>query len=589
MLNAIFNYNGVETQIQCNKNDTMKEIIKKYKLKVEIDNVFYICNGNKINEELRAEEILNKEDDKNNKMNIIVGDIENKDNNNIIESKEIICQICSENVIIKIEKYKIEMKCKNNHSNIILIKDYNNKKDISNIKCNKCNRNRSEIYNNELFICLKCNINLCPLCKSQHDNSHDIIDYEDKNYICNKHNENFVKYCCNNNICLECEKEHKDHKNIYFGDILPNIYDNNIKEYIDKLNNEIKLIIEKLNSLKKDMEKYYNIYNDIIFNYFSKRKNYEMLQNINEFINFNDIIIKDINEIINEKDINNKFKNIMNIYNKMNSCNYIISEIEVTEDNKDIKIINSYENNCREKELTIKDESKNEKEIKENIDIQINNIKIPFCYYYNFKEKGKYIIKYIIKNKLTNINHLFSGCNNITKINLSNFNTQNVTDMSFMFEECNNLKIIDLSNLNTENVTNISSMFSFCKSLTNINLSNFNTQKVSNMNSMFYECNNLTNIDLSNINTQNVTDMNCMFSDCNSLTSINLSNFKTENVSDMSYMFSGCDNLTNINLSNFSTQNIKDMSGMFSRCNFLQQNNIITNDNKILKELNDNK
>ena len=39
----------------------------------------------------------------------------------------------------------------------------------------------SNLYNNELFICLNCNINLCPLCKSKHKKEHKIINYELKN------------------------------------------------------------------------------------------------------------------------------------------------------------------------------------------------------------------------------------------------------------------------------------------------------------------------------------------------------------------------------------------------------------------------
>ena len=60
------------------------------------------------------------------------------------------------------------------------------------------------------------------------------------------------------------------------------------------------------------------------------------------------------------------------------------------------------------------------------------------------------------------------GCESLTNIDLSNFNTQHVTDMSFMFSLCNSLSNIDLSNFNTQNVTNMKSMFSGCKSLTNI-------------------------------------------------------------------------------------------------------------------------
>ena len=47
-----------------------------------------------------------------------------------------------------------------------------------------------------------------------------------------------------------------------------------------------------------------------------------------------------------------------------------------------------------------------------------------------------------------------------------------------MFSECESLSYINLSKFNTQNVTNMSSMFSGCKSLTKIDLSNFNTQNV---------------------------------------------------------------------------------------------------------------
>ena len=35
---------------------------------------------------------------------------------------------------------------------------------------------------------------------------------------------------------------------------------------------------------------------------------------------------------------------------------------------------------------------------------------------------------------------MFVGCKSLTNLNLSNFNTQNVTDMSFMFVGCKSLK-----------------------------------------------------------------------------------------------------------------------------------------------------
>ena len=53
----------------------------------------------------------------------------------------------------------------------------------------------------------------------------------------------------------------------------------------------------------------------------------------------------------------------------------------------------------------------------------------------------------------------------------------------------------------------MSNLFSFSYSLKNIDLSNFNTKNVTNMNNMFNQCNGLEKINLSNFNTAKVTDM----------------------------------------------------------------------------------
>ena len=45
--------------------------------------------------------------------------------------------------------------------------------------------------------------------------------------------------------------------------------------------------------------------------------------------------------------------------------------------------------------------------------------------------------------------------------------------MNYMFYECKSLTNINLSNFDTKNITEMICMFYGCKSLTNINLSNF--------------------------------------------------------------------------------------------------------------------
>ena len=49
-------------------------------------------------------------------------------------------------------------------------------------------------------------------------------------------------------------------------------------------------------------------------------------------------------------------------------------------------------------------------------------------------------------------------------LDLSSFNTSNVTDMGFMFNGCKNLKEIKgINNFKTNNVNNMSTMFQECK------------------------------------------------------------------------------------------------------------------------------
>ena len=85
--------------------------------------------------------------------------------------------------------------------------------------------------------------------------------------------------------------------------------------------------------------------------------------------------------------------------------NIITAEIEIKEDeniNKHIQIINSYENTItinkkQFKNINKPEEFKNENDIRNNIEIKINNKTIPLFYLHKFEKAGKYEIKYIFK------------------------------------------------------------------------------------------------------------------------------------------------------------------------------------------------
>ena len=251
-----------------------------------------------------------------------------------------------------------------------------------------------------------------------------------------------------------------------------------------------------------------------------------------------------------------------------------------------------------------------------NVRLYINDVEYAFKKYFNFSKEGEYIITLKFKNKIKDCSKMFSYCHNIINIDLSSFdssnitnasemfcghflnnydfshfnsrniidmsrmffncnlsninfsflNTENVKDMSEMFSHCN-LNDINFAYLNTKNVTNMRGMFSFCN-CSNINFS-LKTNNVTNMSSMFSDCCNLENIDLSKFDTQNVVDMSYMFKNCKKLKNVNLSSFNTKKVIKMFAMFQGCD-LKNVDFSSFDTTNVTDMVGLFTGCDYIE-------------------
>ena len=132
-------------------------------------------------------------------------------------------------------------------------------------------------------------------------------------------------------------------------------------------------------------------------------------------------------------------------------------------------------------------------------------------------------------------------------------------DCSYMFKECSNLTIVDMSNFDTSNVTDISFMFCNCSNLITPNLSGFNTGNVTNMSWMFGLCSSLTSLDVSGFDTSNVTNMNYMFSSCSALTRIYASDsFVTTNVSTSIDMFNMCSVLSGVMGTTYNFSNPTD-------------------------------
>jgi hypothetical protein len=156
-----------EVEIQCKRSEKMYDIFNRFTSKTEedIDSLFFLINGDKVEDNVKLEDI-NKKDSK---INVLVYKKDDDDDSDINEitdklSKEIICPICGENCLINFEDYKINLnKCDNKHSkNNILLNKYKNTQMIyeSKIKCKKCENTKAKSHNNIFYKCFTCNIEL---------------------------------------------------------------------------------------------------------------------------------------------------------------------------------------------------------------------------------------------------------------------------------------------------------------------------------------------------------------------------------------------------------------------------------------------
>ena len=108
----------------------------------------------------------------------------------------------------------------------------------------------------------------------------------------------------------------------------------------------------------------------------------------------------------------------------------------------------------------------------------------------------------------------FNGATALAKIdNISKLDVSATKDMSYAFSGCEQLTKINLSSWNTASCTNMSYMFSSCKQLMQVNVSSFRTSSVTDFSDMFYQCSNITDLDISNFDTRNAKSISLMMAE----------------------------------------------------------------------------
>ena len=557
------------------------QLLNKYSslINIKIKHLCFLYNG-KI---LQATDRKKMGEFKKKDILIVVMKKKKKNNNKL---SNIICPECKEYSLINIQgnnKIILEQ-CSNKHQTIFdNLTDFFKSQNIKNeFKCEECGNNLND-YNNKFFFD-SSGKKFCVLCIDRKGHNEKLIENNYKLYTCINHGKEYASFCksCNKNLCTKCENDHIKHKLIYYKQILSKKEANSnlkeIKESLDKfkiqilnLNSLFIDIIEKINNNIKEYYMIHDYYKLIVDNGLF---NYSSINNIN---NLNSkIILKDINQIINDDDLINKFKYLLTIYDNIPKnemrIKYRMQYYDNWRSKYNIKLklkifsqefVKNNKNNC----ILLIDDQKFH--LQEFCPIKPEKLSLDYNYYKAVE------IKLIEKRKISDMSYMFKNCHPYEIYDAIDWNTKNVTDMSYMFYNCFYLKSLpDISKWNIDNVENLSYMFYNCHSLETLpDISKWNIDNVENLSCMFYNCHSLETFpDISKWKTNKVKDLNRMFYGCISLKKFpDISKWNVSNIANLSFLFSDCKSLLELpDISKWDVKNLKDVSGMFYNCKSLK-------------------
>ena len=333
---------------------------------------------------------------------------------------------------------------------------------------------------------------------------------------------------------------------------------------------EIQFIIDKIIKIEDNNIFYFSGQRNYFSNYFilnfktHKIIGYYIYNNFNSGIFINQLIDKFINQTIDFKTNNQIILKVKVEKKNINKKIFFLSDKTSLENSPDYFL---YIRKEHEKIIqnVIKELNNN------NTQIYINGIIYKFSNYFIPKNEGIYLIKLVFNIKMIDCCFMFSCCNNIIEIDLSNFDTSKVINMSGMFYECKSLEYLyGISRWDTSNVIDMNFMFYYCPSLSTLpDISNWNTSNVLDMSRMFGLCKSLIYIpDISNWNISKVNKMNYMFFACKSLSVFpDVSKWNTSKLKEAVGMFERCISLSYFpDISNWDISNIKNMNYFFSDC-----------------------
>ena len=155
----------------------------------------------------------------------------------------------------------------------------------------------------------------------------------------------------------------------------------------------------------------------------------------------------------------------------------------------------------------------------------------------------------------------------VTELDLSSWDTSEVTTMYEAFCDCENLeRIIGIEKFDTSKCTNFTAMFLCCESLKELDLKNWNVSNGRLFECTFGENYSLELLEISTWDMSNAVEICWMLDMCKSLKKVDVSKWNVSKVTDMRMFAHGCKSLERIDIDNWNISSVEKLTGAFANC-----------------------
>lgn len=176
-------------------------------------------------------------------------------------------------------------------------------------------------------------------------------------------------------------------------------------------------------------------------------------------------------------------------------------------------------------------------------------------------------------SKVSSIKEICKDCTNLKMIKCNGAKFNSLKDCSYAFDNCRSLEIVEDAGWDLSTVEDANRMFRNCVCLKKIDCSEWKMKSVKDITSIFYGCEYLHEIGIESWEVVNLETADLAFAKCKSLEGIDFSKWCTTKIRKANGLLKGCESLTSADFSNWKNTEIS-MYSLMDQCNNLKVLNL---------------